>query len=145
MLDDGTVEILLTSLTDRVKYPHGDFKWLYNKRWGVETAILTLKSYLQLALNSANTQPGVEQDLWASFAFYNQQSALILACEEEVEQRTKHRKYEYQINRNVTAGLIQRFLYTIYLGGPNDWRAKTLVLLKLMPRYTGRVPPESQQ
>ena len=59
VLDDGTVEILLTSLTDRVKYPHGDFKWLYNKRWGVETTILTLKSYLQLALISATTQPGV--------------------------------------------------------------------------------------
>ena len=30
VLVDGTVEILLTSLTDRGKYPHGDFKWLYN-------------------------------------------------------------------------------------------------------------------
>ena len=142
LLDDGTVEVLLSSLTDRAKYPRSDFKELYNKRWGVETAILTLKSYLQLALNSANTQPGVEQDLWASFAFYNQQSALIFACENEVKERTSHRKYEYRINRNVTAGLIQRFLYTIYLSGPNDWRAKTLVLLKLMPRYTNAYRPD---
>ena len=141
ILDDGTVEILLTSLTDRVKHPHREFKWLYNKRWGVETTILTLKSYLQLALTSAITQPGVEQDLWASFAFYNQQSALIAACRDEVERRTAHRKYEYRINRNVTAGLIQRFLYTIYLGGPNDWRAKTLVLRRLMPRYTNAYRP----
>ena len=142
ILDDGTVEILLTSLTDRVRYPHHDFKWLYNKRWGVETAILTLKSYLQLALISATTQPGVEQDLWASLAFYNQQSALVAACSTEVKNRTEHRQYEYRINRNVTAGIIQQFLYTIYLGGPNTWRARTLVLLKLMPRYTNAYRPD---
>ena len=135
-LDDGTVEILMTSLLDTKRYPHQDFKWLYGKRWGVETAIFVLKSFLQLALISAHTQPGVEQDLWASFAFYNQQSALIAACEEQVEQATRHRRYAYRINRNVTGGLIQQFLYTIYLGGPGSWRAKTLVLLKLMPRYT---------
>ena len=70
-LDTGESEVLMTSLTDRGRYPHSDFKWLYGKRWGVETAIFTLKSFLQLALISAYTQPGVEQDLWASFAFYN--------------------------------------------------------------------------
>ncbi len=86
-LDDGTVEVLMTSLTDRRRYPHRVFKWLYGKRWGVETAIFTLKSFLQLALTSAYTQPGVEQDLWASFAFYNQQSALLAASEEKVKQQ----------------------------------------------------------
>lgn len=141
-LDDGTVEILMTTLLDTKRYPYEDFKWLYGKRWGVETAIFVLKSFLQLALISAHTQPGVEQDLWASFAFYNQQSALIAASEEEVERATKHRKYEYRINRNVTGGLIQEFLYAIYLGGPNDWRAKTLVLLRLMPRYTEPYRPD---
>ena len=86
----------------------------------METTILTLKSYLQLALISATTQPGVAQDLWASFAFYNQQSALIAACEDEVQTRTGHRKYEYRINRNVTAGLIQRFMYTSAYSEPSD-------------------------
>ena len=131
-----------------VKIGIGGSVWVeyaYNKRWGVETTILTLKSYLQLALISATTQPGVAQDLWASFAFYNQQSALIAACQDEVETRTGHRKYDYRINRNVTAGLIQRFMYTIYLGGPNSWRAKTLVLLKLMPRYTNAYRPDRDQ
>ena len=141
-LDDGTVEVLMTSLIDGRRYPHRSFKWLYGKRWGVETAIFVLKSFLQLALISARTQPGVEQDLWASFAFYNQQSALMMACQEEVEQATKHRKYEYRINRNVTAGMIRHFLTHIYLDGPAAWRNKTLVLLRLMPRYTEPYRPE---
>ena len=141
-LDDGTVEVLMTSLTDRRRYPHGVFKWLYGKRWGVETAIFTLKSFLQLALISAYTQPGVEQDLWASFAFYNQQSALVAASEEEVKRATAHREYTYRINRNVTAGMMQRFLYPIYLDGPATWRRKMLVLLELMPRYTEPYRPD---
>ena len=135
-LDSGEIEVLMTSLTDRKRYPHSDFKWLYGKRWGVETAIFTLKSFLQLALSSAYTQPRVEQDLWASFAFYNQQSALVAACAAEVKRRTQQRQYDYKINRNVTAGLIQKFLYHVYLDGPANWRSRTRVLLKRVPRYT---------
>lgn len=33
-LDDGEIEVLMTSLVDRVKYPASIFKWLYGKRWG---------------------------------------------------------------------------------------------------------------
>jgi hypothetical protein len=61
------------------------FFWLYGKRWGVETAIYVLKSFLQLALTSAYTQPGVEQDIWATFLFYNQQSAIVFDLEERLK------------------------------------------------------------
>ena len=141
-LDDGEVEVLMTSLIDRVAYPLAEFKWLYGTRWGVETAIYVLKSFLQLALISARTLPGVAQDLWASFAFYNQQSALIAACEEQVEQRTAHRHYKYKINRNVTIGIIKKFLYYIYLDGAARWRSRTKVLLELIPRYTEPYRPD---
>ncbi|MEM9400780.1 MAG: IS4 family transposase, partial [Verrucomicrobiota bacterium] len=145
VLDNGEVEILMTSLLNRNKYHYSQFKWLYAQRWGVETAFHTLKSYLQIALFSANTEPGISQDLWASFAFYNQQSALVAACEQAVQKATKHRLYEYSINRNVTAGLLHEMLHSIYLCGPNSWRAKTLVLLKLMPRYTEPYRPDRNQ
>lgn len=141
-LDDGQTEVLMTSLIDQSKYPHSCFKGLYGKRWGVETSILILKSFLQLALVSAYTQPGVEQDLWASFAFFNQQSALVFACEDDVKKKTEHRKYTYKINRNVTAGLIKTYLSFIYLDEHSEWRAKTNVLLKLMPRYTEPYRPD---
>ncbi|WP_116109050.1 hypothetical protein [Lewinella sp. IMCC34191] len=133
-------------MTDRRRYSHGVFKWLYGKRWGVETAIFTLKSFLQLALISAYTQPGVERDLWASFAFYNRQSVLVAAAsEEEVQRATGHREYTYRLNRNVTAGVLQRFLYHIYLDGPATWRRKMLVLLELMPRYTEPYRPDRRR
>ncbi len=141
-LDDGQVEVVMTSLTDRFKYPQTEFKWLYGKRWGVETTIYVLKSFLQLALVSARTLPGVAQDLWATFAFYNQQSALIAACEDEVKRKTGHRRYQYKINRNVTAGHLKEFLLSIYLDGPARWRSRTKVLLELMPRYTEPYRPD---
>ena len=141
-LDNGEVEVLMTSLTDQRRYHHRTFKWLYGKRWGVATAIFTLKSFLQLALSSAYTQPGVEQDLWASFAFYNQQSALAAACTHEIARGTRHRRYDYRTNRNVTAGLLQNFLYHVYLDGPTVWRSRTRVVLKLAPRYTEPYQPD---
>ena len=144
-LDDGTIEVLMTSLLDRKKYSHAEFKDLYHLRWGIETSFLVLKSFLQLALVSATTQPGVEQDLWASFAFFNQQSALVYAADEAVRQQTGHRQHEYRINRNVTAGLLRDSLGRIYLGGPNEWRAKTLVLLKQFPKYTEAYRPNRDQ
>ena len=143
--EDPEIEVLMTSLTDPQRYPQADFKWLYGKRWGVETAIFVLKSFLQLALTSAYTQPGVEQDLWASFAFYNQQSALVAASGAEVRRRTQHRQYTYKVNRNVTAGLLQRLLYHIYLDGPARWRSRTRVLLKLIPRYTEPYRPNRKR
>ena len=74
---------------------------------------------------------------------YNQQSALVAASEAEVKRRTQHRQYTYKINRNVTAGMVQKFLYHIYLdGGPATWRSRTQVLLKLMPRYTEPYRPD---
>lgn len=99
-------------------------------RWGVETAFFILKSFLQLALVSAYTQPGVEQDLWASFAFFNQLSAVAAELDEEIKQKNKHRIYRYQLNRNVAAGLLKRFIHSIFLDQESERRARTQVLLE---------------
>ncbi len=79
ILSTGEVEVLMTNLLDRKRFHYKRIAQLYNWRWRVETSIFNLKSILQLALTSAYTQPGVEQDLWASFWFYNINSAFPLA------------------------------------------------------------------
>ncbi|WP_116109424.1 IS4 family transposase, partial [Lewinella sp. IMCC34191] len=126
----GEVEVLLTTLMHRRRFHHRRIGELYGLRWGVETGISHLKSFLQLALTSAYTQPGVEQDLWSTFWFYNVQSACLLDQEQEKARRTKERHYSYRINRNVTAGLIKRWLPTLFLDGVRRWRARTHVLLE---------------
>ena len=72
---------------------------------------------------------GVEQDLWSTFWFYNEQSACLLDWELAKQARTKDRKYCYQDNRNVTASLIKRWLPTLFLDGVQRWRARAKVLL----------------
>jgi len=145
ILDTGEIEVLLTTLLNRNRFHYKHFKWLYGKRWGIETAIFVLKSFLQLALSSAYTQPGVEQDIWATFLFYNKQSAIIFDLNEQVKIKTAHRQYGYQVNRNVTAGLIKKWIYSIYLDGPRKWRARTKVLLKHCLNYLEPYRPRTKR
>src|SRR5207248_3264055 len=37
VLDDGTIEVLITNLFDQQEYPHSEFRALYFMRWGIET------------------------------------------------------------------------------------------------------------
>ena len=130
--NNGEVEVLMTNLMDRKRFHYKRIGQLYGWRWGVETAIANLKSFLQLALTSAYTQPGVEQDLWSTCCFYNINSAFAFAAEQEVEAKTAHRKYSYQINRNMAAGLIKRWLPHLFISSESCWRAKTKVLKEIL-------------
>ena len=46
-LSNGEIEVLMTSLLEE-DYKLEDFKWLYNKRWGVETYLDRLKNQLEV-------------------------------------------------------------------------------------------------
>ena len=127
-LPTGEVAVFMTNMMNRKRFHHRRIAQLYTKRWGVETAIFVLKSFLQFACFSAYTQPGVEQDLWSSFAFYNLNSAFEFAQQKDIQERTQHRYYSYQINRNMAAGLIKRWVPSLFLDSTRKWRAKTTVL-----------------
>jgi len=45
-LPTGEVEVLMTTITDSTKYPPELFDNLYDARWGIETSIFVLKSFL---------------------------------------------------------------------------------------------------
>lgn len=131
-LPDGTVAVLMTNMFDRKRFHYRRMCELYTKRWGVETAFFVLKSFLQLAVVSAYTLPGVAQDLWASFWFYNLNSAWEFAQDQTIKDRTQHRIYTYQINRNMAAGLIKRWIPSLFLEATRKWRAKTTILQKVL-------------
>lgn len=58
-LDNGEIEVLITSLLDRQKYAHTDFKPLYQQRWGSETCYDTLKNKLQIEVVSGHSPEAV--------------------------------------------------------------------------------------
>ncbi|WP_116128313.1 hypothetical protein [Lewinella sp. IMCC34183] len=97
-----------------------------------------LKSFLQLALTSAYTQPGVEQDLWSTFWFYNVQSACLL--DRELVMQAEQKLVNTATDSTATAsprdpnpslpnGLIKRWLPILFLDGVQRWRARTKILL----------------
>jgi hypothetical protein len=103
-LESGEIEVLVSSLLDREKYRVRDFKWLYNKRWGVETYLDRLKNQLEVERFSSKKLIGIEQDFYGVVFISTLESVLSKEDEEEVseESRRKNLKYQYKINKAVS-------------------------------------------
>ena len=140
-LPTGEVEVLMTTILDNIKYPPALFDGLYDSRWGVETSIFVLKSFLQMAQFSAYTLPGVEQDLWSTFWMFNVQSAIIFSVEDEVKEIQQNRKYSYQVNRNVTAGILKRHIVYLFTDPIRRWANMIKELQKFFIKHLEPVRP----
>jgi hypothetical protein len=66
VLDDGTVEVLVSSLRAEHRYPTALFKALYHLRWGVETLYDRIKNLLSLENFSGTSVEAVKQDFYAT-------------------------------------------------------------------------------
>lgn len=109
-LPNGETEVLLTTLTDPKRHKRGYFAEIYNKRWGIESCFFVLKSFFQLANFSAYTINNCWGDLYAHFIQYNIQTVLFKAKARKIKKVNKGRQHDYKPNRNVTTGLLKRFL-----------------------------------
>lgn len=134
-LPNNKVAVLMTNMMDRKRFHYRRIVELYPRRWGVETSFFVLKSFMMLASVSAYTEVGVRQDLWATFAAYNLNSAWEFGLQEEIKKRTQQRLYTYQINRNIAAGLIKRWIPSLFLDAMLKWRAKTAILKENLLRH----------
>lgn len=106
-LDSGEIEVLITNLYDKKRYPKGVFKGLYNLRWGVETAYGHVKEGIQLQQFSGLRQVCIEQDFIANLFFYNLQSIIEKQCDDFVKKVNKRRGSTYKINKNVSWGILK--------------------------------------
>ena len=118
ILPNGEIEILATNLFDEKKYPTKDFKMLYGKRWGVETAFDEIKNQLKLPVFSGYKSQIVFQDLWAVFIFYNIRAMFLSHAEYDLNQEKK----DHQVNRNTAVTIIR-----------NSWTDLLLVPIKSKP------------
>ena len=115
-LDDGEVEVLLTSLIDNKKIPHKIFKALYFKRWGVETVNGFLKNTLQIEITSGKKVNTIYQDFYACIFRANIQALIELDCEPKLRLINKKRQHNYAVNRTAAAGNLKRKLPQLFLG-----------------------------
>lgn len=103
VLDDGTVEVLMTSLYDVDKYPVEEFKSLYAKRWGVETYFDRLKNLLEVERFSSKKVIGIEQDFYG-IVFLSTLASVLMKEEDGRARRfgeERGLKYTYKVNRSV--------------------------------------------
>ena len=106
-LDNGEVELLMTSLLDKEKYPYECFKRLYSKRWGIETYYDRLKNILNVENFSGLTNQSILQDFQCALFISNVQSLIIEEAQQSANEKYGKRKYEYKINTSVSLGFLK--------------------------------------
>jgi hypothetical protein len=97
-LDSGEVEVLATSLVDRIAYPTTVFKELYHCRWPVEENYKVLKSRIEIENFTGKSVLAVYQDFHAKVLTANLTAILAQPAQEVVAQQNRGRKYTYQVN-----------------------------------------------
>ncbi len=97
-LDSGEIEVLITSLTDKERYPEKIFKDLYHLRWPVEVDYLFMKERLQVGNFSGESALSVYQDFHSKIFSKNLIWILASPAEEAVKQASEGNKYQQQLN-----------------------------------------------
>jgi hypothetical protein len=156
-LDDGTQEILLTSLRDQQQFPYSDFQELYHKRWGSETNYDVLKNGLEIENFTGKSVLSVQQDVHATVLTNNIRGLIQWELEAELaEEDAKKRahnlpetKYHYRVNTHLALGRLKDDLVTLLLG-QGDLQAfyrrlKQRMKRSLVPIRLGRQFPHKRK
>lgn len=141
-LNTGETEVLATNLFDKIKFPESDFKDLYAKRWGVETAFDEVKNQLKLAIFSGYKTNVVLQDLWAVFIFYNIRAMFLQSAQNELNKIKK----DHLINRNIAISILQKEWFELLLKTNSNKYLKWVI--GMMYRYHEKIrirPPTKRK
>lgn len=115
LLESGEVEMLVTSLLNQKKYPLGEFKDLYFKRWGIETLYDKLKNKLLIEQFTGYAEASILQDFYCTLFLSNIQSLLTSEANDELKMNNiNDTKYEYKINTNLSIGFIKTRLIELF-------------------------------
>ncbi|MBF0227613.1 MAG: IS4 family transposase [Desulfobacterales bacterium] len=112
ILDDGSIEVLVTSLIDNKLYLTEEFKEIYNMRWGVETFYSILKTRLNIENFTGKTAESVKQDFYATIYITGLESILTSDINEEL--KNKECKNEQKVNKAVSFNAIKNNVFDIF-------------------------------
>ncbi len=147
ILDTGEVEVLATSLMDK-DISQADFKWLYSKRWGVETFYSRVKGRLCLENFTGKTVESIKQDFWSTIFISNFETLAREGVEEEMnhkEASIHHKK----VNSAVSFNVIKNMAFEIFTECQCRQEAaqKMVALFKMNPvlvRPERQAPPRKK-
>jgi hypothetical protein len=97
-LSSGEVEVLVTTLLDKTRFPFSLFQELYHQRWPIEEDYEVLKSRIEVENWSGKSVLAVYQEFHAAIFTKNMIGILAQPAQQEVIQQSQSKKYIYQIN-----------------------------------------------
>jgi hypothetical protein len=109
-------EILITNLTEE-EMSIEELKWLYSRRWGIETNYNLLKNALEIENFTGDTERALQQDFYATIYISNMASILVADAQEEYEKNRgdKVTKHEYKINKRIAISYLKNDLLHVLL------------------------------
>lgn len=110
-LETGEVEVLLTTLCDRRRYPTAEFKELYHWRWNEETFLDRIKNIFEVERFSGFSETAIKQDFFGVIFLATLESILAKGPQSELAERDCRRrnKTRAMVNRAVSyVSLIDR-------------------------------------
>lgn len=113
VLDNGEIEVLVTSLLDKEKFPTESFKEIYWKRWGVETFYSVLKNRLALENFTGLSPESVRQDFFSTIFITGLES--ILTEDTNKDLKKKETTHQQQVNKAVSFNIIKNKAFDILL------------------------------
>ncbi|AWX32893.1 IS4 family transposase [Methanosphaera sp. BMS] len=100
-LETGEIETLITNLPQETMSKE-QLEEIYDARWGIECTYKTLKQRLQIQNYTAQTEIGIQQDIYSTFLIYNVfcYSRLYLNLIINQKMRKKGKKDKYDVNQS---------------------------------------------
>jgi len=139
VLDNGTIEYLLTSLLDKEEISVDDLKTIYHLRWNEETYFNFQKNVIEIENFSGKTPETIRQDYFARVLSSNLSSLLIEEAQEEVDNETMKsddRRYErYKVNRSVATGILKDEVIEMLFATKDQLRKKHSMLLSTIKKH----------
>ena len=107
ILQNGEVEVLITSLLDEQVYPTAEFGPLYFKRWGSETFYDLIKNRLLLENFTGRTVAAVKQDFFATIYICGLETLLTQDATAQLQAQSADNQFSQKVNQAVSFNAIK--------------------------------------
>lgn len=114
-LDTGEVEVLLTTLRDRRRYPTAEFKELYHWRWNEETFLDRIKNIFEVERFSGFSETAIKQDFFGVIFLATLESILAKGPQSELAEQDRRRRNKTQAMVNRAVSYVSLIDHTVQL------------------------------
>jgi len=122
-LENGTKEVLCTSVTDHNKLPYDCFLPLYHCRWNIEEGYKLYKCRVNLEAFSGKTAKAIKQDIYAKVFMMTTMAVLAFPIEEKIRKEQEQsiaqpyskRKHFYKINRTNALAMVREITWKLFI------------------------------